>query len=269
MRLFKSEAEAKVMKKAADISMKAHERAMKFTQPGKFEYQLQAELEHEFLMQGARAPAYGTIVGSGENGCILHYTENADVLNAGDLILIDAGAEFEGYAADITRTFPVSGKFSQAQRALYQIVLDAQLAALEHIKPGVNFKVASDVAIKVITQGLLDLEILNGSLEDCISLELYRQFYMHGLGHWLGLDVHDQGNYKVDGQDRLLEAGMVLTIEPGIYISPKANVDDKWKGIGIRIEDDVLVTNDGHENLTAKLPKTIHDIEALMASIDS
>lgn len=264
MRLIKSATEIEMMRQAAAIATQAHIRAMQFVETGKNEYHLEAEIHHEFAMQGAKYPAYSTIVGAGDNGCILHYTENNQGLKAGDLVLIDAGCEWQGYASDITRTFPVSGQFSTEQKQLYQLVLDAQLAAFEVIKPNNTIKQASDVVIAVITQGLLDLNILKGELADNIKQQTYREFYMHGLSHWLGLDVHDVGNYKIDGQDRPLVPGMVLTIEPGIYIAPDADVDNKWCGIGIRIEDNLLITQSGHENLTLAAPKTISDIEALM-----
>ncbi|MFT4937385.1 MAG: Xaa-Pro aminopeptidase [Paraglaciecola sp.] len=264
MRLYKSPAEAALMRVAATISCAAHIRAMQFSQAGKFEYQLQAEIQHEFALQGAKDPAYGSIVGSGHNACILHYTENSDELKNGDLVLIDAGCELQGYAADITRTFPVSGRFSTAQKQLYQLVLDSQLAAFELIKPGSNIKLASDRAIEVITEGLIELGILQGDLADNITQQKYREFFMHGLSHWLGLDVHDVGNYKIDGRERPFEAGMVLTVEPGIYIAPDAQVDKRWRGIGIRIEDDLLITETGHENLTEAAPKHLDDIEKLM-----
>lgn len=267
MRLIKSVSEIALMQQAADISVTAHKRAMIFAKPGAFEYQLQAEIEHEFAMQGAKAPAYGTIVGGGDNACILHYTENSDALKEGDLVLIDAGAEFQGYAADITRTFPVSGRFSEPQAQLYKVVLDAQLAAIDLVKPGNNLKAVGDKAIEVLTQGLLDLGILSGDLSQLIKDKAYQAFYMHGIGHWLGLDVHDVGHYKVDGKDIAFEPGMVMTIEPGLYIAPDAPVDEKWRGIGIRIEDNLLVTTDGHINLTAAMPKQIDEIEKLMERV--
>ena len=266
MRLIKSSAEIDVMRKAAAIATQAHIRAMQFVEADKNEYHLEAEIHHEFAMQGAKYPAYGTIVGAGDNACILHYTENNQGLKAGDLVLIDAGCEWQGYASDITRTFPVSGCFSTEQKQLYQLVLDAQLAAFEQIKPNNTIKQASDVAIAVITQGLIDLDILKGELAENIEKQTYRDFYMHGLSHWLGLDVHDVGHYKIEGQDRPLKPGMVLTVEPGIYIAPDANVDSKWRGIGIRIEDNLLITQSGHENLTLAAPKTISDIEALITT---
>ncbi|GGD49832.1 Xaa-Pro aminopeptidase [Lacimicrobium alkaliphilum] len=264
-RLIKSDAEISLMRRAARISVDAHKRAMAFARPGRYEYQLEAELHHEFALQGARYPAYGTIVGSGDNACILHYTENQDELKAGNLVLIDAGAELMGYAADITRTFPVSGAFSEPQALLYQLVLDAQLAAFEQIKPGSTLICAMEEAVLVITRGLLKLGVLQGSLEANLAEKTYRQYFMHGLGHWLGLDVHDVGEYRVEGEDRPLQPGMVLTVEPGIYIPVGADVERKWQGIGIRIEDNLLVTATGHENLTAGAPKAIHGIEQLMA----
>lgn len=264
LRLIKSPKEIEKMRKAAEIASQAHVRAMKYAQPGRNEYHLEAEIHHEFAMQGAKYPAYGTIVGGGRNGCILHYTENNQKLEEGDLVLIDAGCEWQGYASDITRTFPVSGRFSAQQKQLYQLVLHAQVTAFEIIKPGNTIKQASDGAIAVITQGLLDLAILKGELADNIERQTYREFYMHGLSHWLGLDVHDVGHYKIAGQDRPLEAGMVITVEPGIYISPDAKVDREWRGIGIRIEDNLVITATGYENLTSGAPKTINEIEALM-----
>ncbi|MGS2719678.1 Xaa-Pro aminopeptidase [Paraglaciecola aestuariivivens] len=264
MRLIKSAQEIELMRHAAQISGQAHIRAMQFAQPGKHEYQLEAQLHHEFAMQGAKHAAYGTIVGSGANACILHYTENNQSLTAGDLVLIDAGCEWQGYAADITRTFPVSGKFSPEQTALYEIVLKAQLQAIALLKPGNTLAQASQAAIQVITQGLLDLAILSGDLDENINNQSYRQFYMHGLSHWLGLDVHDVGNYKIAGQERPLKPGMVLTVEPGIYIAPDAAVAKKWRGIGIRIEDNIVITQSGHDNLTQFVPKSIKQIEQLM-----
>ena len=266
MRLVKSNAEIDMMRQAAAIATQAHIRAMQFVDAGKNEYHLEAEIHHEFAMQGAKYPAYGTIVGGGDNACILHYTENNQGLKDGDLVLIDAGCEWQGYASDITRTFPVSGQFSTEQKQLYQLVLDAQRAAFEMIEPNNTIKQASDVAIAVITQGLLDLKILKGELAENIEKQTYREFYMHGLSHWLGLDVHDVGNYKIDDQERPLKPGMVLTVEPGIYIAPDADVDSKWCGIGIRIEDNLLITQSGHENLTLAAPKTISDIETLMTN---
>jgi len=264
-RLIKSAEEIDLMRRAAEITVAAHARAMHFAQPGRFEYQVAAELHHEFAMQGALHPAYGTICGGGDNACILHYTANLDVLKDGDLLLIDAGAEYQGYAADITRTFPVNGRFSEPQKQLYQVVLDAQEAALAVIKPGANMPAAQEAAAKVITKGLIELGILQGSFKEHWQAASYRNFFIHGLGHWLGLDVHDVGAYNHNGKAVSFKPGMALTIEPGIYIPPDAEVDPKWRGIGIRIEDDILVTEQGHENLTAALPKTIADIEAWLA----
>ncbi|WP_233520620.1 Xaa-Pro aminopeptidase [Flocculibacter collagenilyticus] len=268
MRLFKSDAEIAVMRQAGAISCEAHKRAMQFVQPGATEFQIEAELHHHYAMNGARYPAYGTIAGSGDNACILHYTENNAELHDGDLLLVDSGCELAGYAADITRTYPVNGQFSKEQAALYQIVLDAQLAALEYTKPGGTLKQAADVVNRIITQGLVSLGILQGDVEALIEQAQHKRFYMHGLGHWLGLDVHDVGEYKINDVERPFEPGMVLTIEPGIYISQSEAVDDKWKGIGIRIEDNILITEHGYDNLTQAVPKTIAEIEALMKKVD-
>ncbi len=265
MRLFKSTAEQKLMRKAAQISAKAHIRAMQTCQPGLYEYQIEGEIIHEFFQHGLRHVAYPSIVASGKNACVLHYVDNKDKLKKNDLLLIDAGAECDHYAADITRTFPISGKFSPAQKQLYQLVLDAQYAAIEQIKPGQPWNKAHDVSVEVLTHGLVKLGLLKGRVSTLIKNEKYKQFYMHRIGHWLGMDVHDVGDYKLDDQWRLLEPGMVLTIEPGLYIPADCqDVDPKWRGIGIRIEDDVLVTADGHEVLTLDVPKTIDEIEQLM-----
>ena len=264
MRLFKSEAEIAVMRKAAQISCDAHKRAMRFASAEATEYQLEAEIHHHYAMNGARHPAYGTIVGSGNNANILHYTENSDDLHSGDLVLIDSGCELEGYAADITRTFPVSGQFSESQKVVYELVLAAQEAAFKHVKPGGTLVKANLAAMKVMTQGLIDLGILAGDLDTLVDKQACKAFYMHGLGHWLGLDVHDVGEYKQDEADRAFEPGMVLTIEPGLYFDEDAEIPEQFKGIGIRIEDDLLVTGDGFENLTAGVPKSIIEIEALM-----
>lgn len=265
MRLFKSVAEIRLMKHAAEVSSKAHVRAMRTCKAGMYEYQVEAEIVHEFIRKGLRAVAYPSIVAGGKNACILHYTENGMKLKNGDLLLIDAGAECDHYAADITRTFPVSGRFSKPQKELYQLVLDAQYAAIEQVKPGVPWNHAHEVAVEVLTRGLVELGLLKGSVSRLIKNEDYKQFYMHRIGHWLGMDVHDVGDYKVDEQWRILEPGMVLTIEPGLYIPVDcSSVDACWRGIGIRIEDDVLVTEDGHEIFTGDLPKTIDEIETLM-----
>ncbi len=265
MRLFKSAEELKLMRRAAEVSAHAHIRAMKACKAGLYEYQIEAELIHHFIDNGLRSVAYPSIGAGGKNACTLHYTENNSKLKNGDLLLIDAGAECDHYAADITRTFPISGRFNEAQKQLYQLVLNAQTAALEQIKPGFAWNLAHDASVEVLTQGLLDLGLLKGKLKKLIKDEKYKQFYMHRIGHWLGMDVHDVGDYKIKQEWRLLEAGMVLTVEPGLYIPPDCkSVDEKWRGIGIRIEDDVLVTPTGHEILTSGVPKSIADIEALM-----
>jgi Xaa-Pro aminopeptidase len=265
LRLFKSAEEIKIMRRAAGISAKAHVRAMQAAKPGMTEYELEAELMHEFLRQGCQAPAYNTIVGSGANACILHYVENTRVIQDGDLVLIDAGGELDHYASDITRTFPVNGKFSPEQRAIYQLVLDAQLAAIAAVKPGAHWNAAHETVVGVLTEGLLGLGLLKGSRQECIEKESYRQFFMHRTGHWLGMDVHDVGDYKVDNQWRELEPGMVMTVEPGLYIAPDcATVEARWRGIGVRIEDDVVVTKTGSEVLTHGVPKQVQEIEALM-----
>ena len=265
MRLFKSAEELKLMRRAAEVSAHAHVRAMKACKAGLYEYQIEAELIHHFIDNGLRSVAYPSIVAGGKNACTLHYTENNSKLKNGDLLLIDAGAECDHYAADITRTFPISGRFNEAQKQLYQLVLNAQTAALEQIKPGFPWNLAHDASVEILTQGLLDLGLLKGKLKKLIKDEKYKQFYMHRIGHWLGMDVHDVGDYKIKQEWRLLEAGMVLTVEPGLYIPPDCkSVDEKWRGIGIRIEDDVLDTPTGHEILTSGVPKSIADIEALM-----
>jgi len=266
LRLFKSAAELRVMKEAGEISARAHVRAMKFSKPGVMEYQLEAEIMHEFQMSGARFAAYNTIVGGGKNGCILHYIENSAALKNGDLVLIDAGCELESYAADITRTFPVNGKFSPEQKALYEICLQAQLDAIAVAKPGNHWNDPHEMTVKVITEGLVKIGLLEGDVDELIKTEAYKEFYMHRAGHWLGMDVHDVGDYKVGGEWRVLEPGMVLTVEPGIYVAPdNERVAKKWRGIGIRIEDDVVITKDGNEVLTKDVPKTVADIERLMS----
>ncbi|MDD0973535.1 Xaa-Pro aminopeptidase [Pseudomonas sp. TNT2022 ID681] len=270
LRLYKSAAEVKVMREAAAISARAHVRAMQACRAGLHEYSLEAELDYEFRKGGARMPAYGSIVAAGRNSCILHYQENNAPLKDGDLVLIDAGCEIDCYASDITRTFPVSGRFSPEQKAIYELVLKAQEAAFAVIAPGKHWNHAHEATVQVITQGLVELGLLKGKLEELIESEAYRAFYMHRAGHWLGLDVHDVGEYKVGGQWRVLEAGMALTVEPGIYIAPdNQNVAKKWRGIGVRIEDDVVVTKQGCEILTSGVPKTVAEIEALMAAARS
>ncbi len=264
MRLYKSSYEVTRMRKAAKISAKAHIRAMKACKPGMYEYQIEAELHHQFAAQGARSPAYSSIVGGGRNSCILHYVDNNAVLNDGDVLLIDAGAEFECYAADISRTFPVNGVFSKEQRVLYQLVLNAQHAAIEQVQPGNHWNQVHEAAVKVLTKGLIKLGLLKSTPAKAIKSEAYKKFYMHRTGHWLGMDVHDVGDYKIDDEWRVLEPGMVLTVEPGLYIAPMKGVAKKWHNIGIRIEDDVLVTKTGHDILSKDTPKEIDEIEALM-----
>ncbi|PAU88308.1 Xaa-Pro aminopeptidase [Pseudomonas sp. WN033] len=267
MRLYKSAAELKVMQAAAQISAQAHIRAMQICRPGLYEYQLEAELQHEFMRNGSRAPAYASIVAAGRNACILHYTENTSQIRDGDLILIDAGCELDCYASDITRTFPASGRFSPEQRAIYDIVLEAQEAAFAAIAPGRHWNEAHEATVQVITAGLVRLGLLKGEVDELIASEAYRAFYMHRAGHWLGMDVHDVGDYRVGGEWRVLEPGMVMTVEPGIYVAPdNEDVPRKWRGIGVRIEDDVVVTRNGCEILTAGVPKQADEIEALMAS---
>lgn len=266
-RLYKSPAEIATMQKAADISSRAHIRAMQAAKPGLYEYHLEAELDYEFRKGGARLPAYSSIVASGNNACILHYTENNALMQDGDLVLIDAGCELDCYASDITRTFPVNGRFSPEQKAIYEIVLNANLQAMEYISPKHCWNDAHDVTVRVITAGLLELGLLQGELDELIDSEAYKPFYMHRAGHWLGLDVHDVGDYKVAGQWRTLEPGMTMTLEPGIYIAAdNLDVPAQWRGIGVRIEDDVVVTEHGCHVLTSAVPKTVAEIEALMAS---
>jgi len=266
MRLFKDADEIALLRRAGEISALAHTRAMQACRPGMFEYQLEGEIHHEFNRHGARFPAYNTIVGAGENGCILHYTENESELRDGDLVLIDAGCEFHGYAGDITRTFPVNGKFSAPQRALYDIVLTSLYTALSLFRPGISIREVNDEVVQIMVSGLVELGVLQGEVDTLIAEEAHRQFYMHGLSHWLGLDVHDVGHYGTPSRDRVLEPGMVLTIEPGLYIGPDADVPAEYRGIGIRIEDDILITETGNENLTDSVVKDAAAIEALMAA---
>lgn len=265
MRLFKSDAELDLMRRVAQISVNAHLRAMRQCKKLHHEYELEAELIYELNRQGCRNVAYDSIVGGGENACVLHYTNNNQPLNQGDLVLIDAGGEYENYAADITRTFPVSGKFSLEQKTIYELVLKAQKAGIAAIKPGLPWNEIQQIIVRILTSGLCELGILEGDVHDLIAKEAYKPFYMHNSGHWLGLDVHDCGLYKINGEWRSLEPGMVLTVEPGIYLSSTIpGLDKRWWGIGIRIEDDVVVTKDGHEVLTAALPVDVSDIEALL-----
>lgn len=270
MRLIKSEAEIAVMQAAAEISARAHVRAMQASRAGLYEYHLEAELDYEFRKGGAKMPAYGSIVAAGRNACILHYRENDAELRDGDLVLIDAGCEIDCYASDITRTFPVNGCFSVEQRAIYELVLAAQAAACAEIAPGKHWNQAHEASVRTITAGLVELGLLAGEVEALIAAEAYKPFYMHRAGHWLGMDVHDVGNYKVGGTWRALQPGMVLTVEPGIYIAhDNAAVEPRWRGIGVRIEDDVVVTAEGCRVLTGGVPKTVAEIEALMAAARS
>ena len=264
-RLFKSEEEIVAMRRAGEITALGHTRAMEKCRPGMFEYQLEGEILHEFNRHGARFPSYNTIVGSGENGCILHYTENESQMREGDLVLIDAGCEYKGYAGDITRTFPVNGKFSAPQRAIYDIVLESLETALQLYRPGTSMQEVTTQVVRIMVNGLVNLGILKGDVDQLITDNAHRPFFMHGLSHWLGLDVHDVGHYGKD-RSRLLEPGMVITVEPGLYIAPDADVPAEYRGIGIRIEDDILITADGNENLTASVVKSADDIEALMAA---
>lgn len=263
-RLIKSEAELDLMRHAARISAQAHRRAMQNVSPGLLEYQLQAELEHEFVWHGARAPAYATIVGGGENACVLHYIENSAPLRDGDLVLIDAGGEFDLYAGDITRTFPVNGRFTPAQRELYEVVLEAQCRAVAAVAPDTTLRAIHDGVVRDLTAGLIRLGLLEGSLEERIADDSYRRFFLHATSHWLGLDVHDVGTYRLDGEPRVLVPGMVLTVEPGLYIPDAEDIPEAYRGIGIRIEDDVAVTATGHDVLTADVTKEVAEIEALM-----
>ncbi|TCZ80715.1 aminopeptidase P N-terminal domain-containing protein [Lysobacter sp. N42] len=265
MRLFKDAGELRLMQKAADVSVAAHEAAMRAARPGITEYQLQAELEYVFRRHNA-VPAYECIVGAGANACVLHYRANAATARDGELVLIDAGAEVQGYAADITRTFPVNGRYSAAQRALHELVCDAQAAALARARPGEAWDAIHAAAVATLSEGLLRLGLLRGRLEKVIADGAYKRFYRHKTGHWLGLDVHDVGDYRFEGQSRLLEPGMVFTIEPGLYVAADdTTVDPKWRGIGIRIEDDVLVTKDGPRVLTDALARRADEVEAFMA----
>ncbi|MBA4143483.1 MAG: Xaa-Pro aminopeptidase [Nitrosospira sp.] len=264
MRLFKSREELQVMRRAARISGDAHRRAMQKTRPGMSEYEVEAELLCEFRRHGAQAPAYTPIVAGGANACVLHYVENNARLNVGDLLLIDAGCELDGYAADITRTFPVDGKFSSAQSDLYQLVLAAQAAAINEVRPGNSWDAPHSAAVRVLAQGFIDLGLCLGSVDKVIGSGDYKRFYMHRTGHWLGLDVHDAGEYKQGGEWRPLQPGMTLTVEPGCYVSPADNVPPHFWNMGVRIEDDVAVTETGCEVLTSAAPKTVAEIEELM-----
>jgi Xaa-Pro aminopeptidase len=264
MRLLKDAHEAALMRRAGGIAAAAHRRAMQSARPGRNEYEIEAELLYEFRRNGAQFPAYSPIVAGGPNACVLHYVSNSMPLRDGELLLIDAGCELDGYASDITRTFPVNGRFSGAQREVYELVLASQRAAMDKVRPGTAWNEPHDAAVRVLAQGMLDLKLLAGTLDTVLEKELYRRFYMHRTGHWLGLDVHDAGEYKHQGSWRALAPGMVLTVEPGLYIRAAADVPERLRDIGVRIEDDVLVREGGCEVLTAEAPKRIDDIEALM-----
>jgi len=266
LRLYKSSHELKLMRRAAEITTGAHIRAMRSARPGGTEAGLEAEIVHEFMRNGARFPAYPCIVGAGKNACVMHYVKNDAPLRDGDLVLIDAGCEYHYYACDVTRTFPINGKYSPVQRALYEIVLEAQLAAIATIKPGATFNAPHETAVRTMVEGLVDLKIMKGDVDELIESEAYKKFCVHKSSHWLGLDVHDVGDYRVENAWRTLEPGMVLTIEPGLYMPSDDSVPVKYRGIGIRIEDDVLVARGGHEVLTAAAPKTVKDVEATMRS---
>ncbi|MEO8402090.1 MAG: Xaa-Pro aminopeptidase [Gammaproteobacteria bacterium] len=267
MRLFKSANEIAIMRTAAQISADAHIRAMQFCKPGMNEFQLEAEITHEFQRQGARNHAYTPIVGSGASTCILHYIDNNQKIKNGDLVLVDAGCEYQNYASDVTRTFPANGRFSAEQRAIYDIVLAAELAGIEAVRPGTPWQKIEDITVKTITQGLMDVGLLKGRLNALIENKAYLPFYMHSSGHWLGLDTHDAGRYKIDNKWRKLQPGMIRTVEPGIYISADIpGVHKRWHNIGVRIEDDILVTAKGNEVLSRDAPKTINEIETLMAN---
>ena len=264
MRLIKDEHEIGIMRRAANISSEAHRRAMRATHAGLHEYELEAELIHEFRRQGAQAPAYTPIVAGGGNSCVLHYVQNDGLLKDGDVVLIDAGCELDGYASDITRTFPVSGIFSGPQRDIYQLVLAAQAAAIAQVKPGNDWEAPHDAAVRVLARGMIDLGLCKGTTDSVIESGDYRRFYMHRTGHWLGMDVHDAGDYKRNGAWLKLQPGMVLTVEPGCYVRPGDNVPEQFWNIGVRIEDDALVTEFGSEIISSAAPKTIEQIESLM-----
>jgi Xaa-Pro aminopeptidase len=265
MRLVKSKGEIRAMTRAMEISSDAHIRAMGACRPGMTEYEIEAELNYAFMRAGSRRAAYPSIVAGGANACVLHYIENRDTLRAGDLLLIDAGAEYDYYASDITRTFPVNGRFSKTQRALYDVVLEAQEAAIEMVKPGNHWNEPHEAAVEVLAEGLVALGLIKGRASTVIKKGRYRKFYVHRTGHWLGMDVHDVGDYKIEGEWRVLEPGMVMTVEPGLYVAPgDKQVARKWWNTGIRIEDDVLVTRTGNKVLTAAAPKSADDIEAIV-----
>ncbi len=273
MRLHKMPEEIEVMQKSADLAVEAHILAMRKTKPGMNEFQVEAIIENYFKENGAAGVAYNSIVGGGENACTLHYVENNSELKDGDLLLVDAGAHFQGYASDITRTFPVNGRFTKAQREVYDIVLDVEIACLEATRKGNTIKQRHELSIEMLTEGMKQLGLLKGKTKDLIKKKAYEKYYMHGVGHYLGMDVHDAGRYFIDAKaknSRPFAAGMVLTVEPGLYISPgDKNAPAKYRGIGVRIEDDVLVTEDGNVNLTANCPKQAEEIEELMSRSNS
>jgi len=263
MRLFKSPAELDIMRRAAEISREAHAAVARTAWPGAYEYELEAALEYSFRRRGAHGSAYTTIVGSGNNATVLHYVRNDQKLRDGELVLIDAGCELEGYASDVTRTYPIGGAFSGPCRAIYQVVLEAQKASIECCRPGATLPEIHDAAVRKIVEGLMDLSVLEGDAAELVAREAHRPYYMHSTSHWLGLDVHDVGSYKVAGEPRALESGMVFTVEPGLYVSPDAeSIDPRFRGIGVRIEDDIAIGADGYENLTAAIPKEIDELEA-------
>jgi Xaa-Pro aminopeptidase len=264
MRLFKDATELATLRRAANISAAAHLRAMRATRPGMMEYEIEAELLYEFRKNGAQSPAYTSIVAGGGNACVLHYIDNNMRLNDGDLLLIDAACELDGYAADITRTFPVNGKFTAAQKDIYELVLTAQTAAIAASRPGNHWNAPHDAALRVIAQGLIDLKLCSGSLDAVLESGSYKRYYMHRTGHWLGMDVHDVGAYKQDGDWRMLQPGMVFTVEPGCYIRPADDVPEALWNIGVRIEDDVVITEQGCEVLTGAVPKMVEEIEGVM-----
>ena len=266
MRLIKDDHEVELMQKAADISADAHSRAMQACKPGMYEYQLQAVLESHFVHEGGSGPAYTSIVGAGDNATVQHYIKNRDQIVDGDMILIDAAAEYDMYAADITRSFPANGKFSEAQKAIYEVVLKAQKSVIEAAKPGVAYQDLHDLDLRLLVEGMIEIGLLDGTADEVIESASYQEYFMHKTGHWLGLDVHDMGNYMAEGESITLKPGMVFTVEPGIYVNSKSKAPAKFLGIGIRIEDDILITESGNKNLTAAVPKEISEIEALMTS---
>ena len=267
MRLFKEPAELDIMRRASEISREAHEAAAGLARGGSFEYELEAVIEYTFRRRGAHGAAYTTIVGGGSNATVLHYVKNDQKLQDGEIVLIDAGCELQGYASDVTRSYPVGGEFTGPGRAIYEVVLGAQQASLEACRPGSTLPQIHDASVRAIVEGLLELELLSGDAEELIAREAYKPFYMHSTSHWLGLDVHDVGTYNVGGKPRVLEPGLVLTVEPGIYLAPDQEIpDERFRGIGVRIEDDIAITQNGHENLTAAIPKDPDEIEALVAN---